>query len=339
MNRLNRMWPLTILLAALTISCRMNPPSPSPSQTAAAGTAAAQTAGTATQAPDPGALSLPSQLQGSERILTVYVVDEEESRDMDAEDYLCGVLAGEMRNDWPEEALKAQAIIARTYLIDFLNTKGQSQYGGADISTDEKESQAYDLKGVNDAIRQAVEETRGQVIVHGEQAIKAWFHACSGGKTATATEGLNYKESDPPYITVVESDESAAPPEALEWSKSFTKDEIRSALSKMGLKADSLEPVEISERGPSGRCVTLTFGETEVNAAELRKHLDPQRFRSTLLTGCAWKDGKLTVSGKGYGHGVGMSQWGAFTMAQNGSSCEEIIAHFFKDVKIVQAWK
>lgn len=338
MNRKKYIWPLVILLAALTISCRMNPPSPSPSPTAAAGTPAAQPTGTATQAPEPGALSLPSQLQGAERILAVYVVDEEESRDMNVEDYLCGVLAGEMRNDWPEEALKAQAIIARTYLIDFLNTKGKSQYGGADISTDEKESQAYDLKGVNDAIRQAVEETRGQVIVHGGQAVKAWFHACSGGRTATATEGLNYKESDPPYITVVESDESAAPPEALEWSDSFTKDEVRSALSDMGLRADALEPVEISERGPSGRCVTLTFGNTKVNAAELRKHLNPERFRSTLLTGCAWKDGKLRVSGKGFGHGVGMSQWGAYTMAKAGASCEEIIAHYFKDVKIVQAW-
>jgi stage II sporulation protein D len=244
-----------------------------------------------------------------------------------------------MSNSWPLEALKAQAVIARTYLIDFLNTKGGSQYGGADISTDVEESQAFDLSGVNDAIRQAVEETRGEVIVHDGKAIKAWFHSCSGGKTAMATEGLNYDQGDPPYIVVVDSDESAAQSDALEWSASFTKDEIRAALEEMGLAADALEPVKISQRGPSGRAVTLTFGTTEVNAAELRIALGSERFRSTLLTKCEWVDGKLEAAGKGFGHGVGMSQWGAFTMARNGSGYKEIIEHYFKDVEIVQAWE
>ena len=77
---------------------------------------------------------------------------------MDAEAYVAGVVAGEMKNDWPLEALKAQAILARTFVLRFVSEK-ESRYEGADISTDISEAQAYDESAVNDLVLQAVEET------------------------------------------------------------------------------------------------------------------------------------------------------------------------------------
>ena len=82
-------------------------------------------------------------------VLKVYQVDEEETKEMDLETYLLGVLAGEMKNDWPLEALKAQAILARTFVLKFCTEK-ESKYQGADISTDIEEAQAYDATGVNE---------------------------------------------------------------------------------------------------------------------------------------------------------------------------------------------
>lgn len=111
--------------------------------------------------------SLPEKLPVSEDgvpLLRVYVAEENTIREMDAETYLTGVVAGEMKNDWPTEALRAQAILARTFVMRFVSEK-ESRYEGADISTDISEAQAYDASAVNEAVRQAVESTEGMVLV------------------------------------------------------------------------------------------------------------------------------------------------------------------------------
>ena len=118
-------------------------------------------------------------------VLDVYVVADEAVERVDIETYVEGVLAGEMKNDWPIEALKAQAILARTFVLKFLSDK-ESRYEGADISTDIEEAQAYDASAVNDRIRQAVSETGGLVLSAGGELPYAWFHAHSGGLTALA---------------------------------------------------------------------------------------------------------------------------------------------------------
>ena len=88
-------------------------------------------------------------------MLKVHVVEDEKTETIDIETYVQGVLAGEMKNDWPEEALKAQAILARTFVLKFVDEK-ESRYEGADISTDIEEAQAYDASAVNPRIKQAV---------------------------------------------------------------------------------------------------------------------------------------------------------------------------------------
>ena len=124
-------------------------------------------------------------------VLKVYDVKNEKLEELSVEEYLPAVLAGEMAGDWPLEALKAQAILARTFVLQFVTEK-KSRYEGADISTDIEEAQAYDAAGVNERIRQAVAETRGMVLNAGGELPYAWFHAHSGGLTARAKEGLDY---------------------------------------------------------------------------------------------------------------------------------------------------
>lgn len=291
---------------------------------------------------EPTGISLPEKLEISADgtpVLSVYQVDEEEMREMDMESYLLGVLAGEMKNDWPMEALKAQAILARTFVLKFCTEK-ESKYAGADISTDIEEAQAYDATGVNERIEQAVQETRGMILSYNNELPYAWFHAHSGGVTARAEEGLNYKGGDAGYTQVTEGKESdQAPEDARQWEAEFSGEEMLQALNSMGVKEiNEIEAIAIGETGESGRATTLLINGQSVNAPDLRIALGPSKMRSTLLTGLKMQDGNIYMEGKGYGHGVGMPQWGAYGMAESGKTAEEIVSYYFQDVKVEKIW-
>ena len=274
--------------------------------------------------------------------LNVYIVAEENVHKMPMEEYLLGVLAGEMQNDWPLEALKAQAIIARTFAVKFLRDKGEgaSKYEGADISTDIEEAQAYDAQGINERIRQAVEETRGLVITHQGEPVYAWFHSHSGGQTALAVEGLDYEGVEQAYIKSVKSNESAeAPEETTEWSATFSAQEIINAAGELGIDISSAAGMKIGALGESGRVAEFDFGGVSVPAAALRVKLGADKMRSTLIDRIDADNAQVVFSGRGYGHGVGMSQWGAFAMANEGRSAEEIVEYYYADVAIEQLWR
>lgn len=281
-------------------------------------------------------------------MLRVYVTDAKKVENVDVETYVQGVLAGEMKNDWPMEALKAQAILARTFVLKFIEEK-QSKYEGADISTDIEEAQAYDKSAVNERIKQAVSETKGLVLSANGTLPYAWFHAHSGGVTELAKPGLGWEKEEPDYTQVVKSNEpetvqnekdAQTLKDAQRWTATFSFAEFEAACAKQGVKVSLTNgtPLAIGERGESGRAVTLTVGDQSVNAAELRIALGSTKIRSTLITGLKTEGGKVTVSGKGYGHGVGMSQWGAYGMAEQGASAEEIVKHYFKGVTVEKIW-
>lgn len=279
--------------------------------------------------------------QDQEPSLKVYIVQDQQVKDMPFEEYVAGVVAGEIKNDWPMEAIKAQAVIARTFVLQFISEKGHSKYENAHVSTDIEEAQAWNAKAVNDRIRQAVEQTRGQVIVYQGEFARTWFHSNAGGKTATPKEGLNYKDEEPPYIQVVNSPDTneAVEADAKNWSASFTKEQIIAAFEKAGKSIKNFSKISIGQKGPSGRALTIQVDDAEISAAELRLALGTTDMRSTLIDEIALKDGSVSMSGRGYGHGVGMSQWGAFNMANNDKSAKDIINHYFKDVDIVTMWK
>lgn len=278
--------------------------------------------------------------EGKEPVLKVYIKKTGEIKELPFEQYVAGVVAGEMKNDWPEEALAAQAILARTFVMEFITEKGGSKYKGAHVSTDIEEAQAWNEEAVNERIRRAVEKTRGEVIVYNNRYIKAWFHSHAGGKTASAKEGLAFKEEEPPYIKIVNSPDSPeAPEEDKRWTASFTKEEVKKALKEMGINIKNFSSVKIAGRGPSGRAIQLSFDGIKVSAPDFRVAIGSTKMKSTMITGIDLKGDRLVISGKGYGHGVGMSQWGAYALAKKGKTAEEIINYYFKNIRIVKIWE
>lgn len=272
-------------------------------------------------------------------ILKVYDVENDAVSQMDIETYVMGVLAGEMKNDWPEEALKAQAILARTFVLKFIETK-DSKYEGADISTDVSEAQAYSEADINDRVRAAVEETRGQVMSYEGELVQAWFHAHAGGKTELPSVSLEYKEADPPYLAATDSpDSDKAPEDVQHWTATFDTAAFQKACADAGLATGLPETVEIGETGDSGRAKTLLVNGSAVSAPSLRLQLGANAMKSTLLDSVSVEDGKVIMKGRGFGHGVGMSQWGAYGMAEEGATAEEIIRHYFQNIDIVRLWE
>lgn len=272
-------------------------------------------------------------------ILHVYVVSANAVEQMDVEAYLQGVVAGEMPNHWPLEALKAQAILARTFVLKFITEK-DSKYPGAHISTDISEAQAYNEAAINDRVRQAVRETAGLILLAPDNTLPyTWFHSHSGGMTESARSGIDWQGEEPAYTKVTAGLESAdAPPHVQSWTLTVTKDEFIDACRKAGSSISSCSTIRITQTGQSGRVVTLSVDGTTVNAARLRISLGSSKMRSTWLTDIQINPESITLVGRGYGHGVGMPQWGAYALAQAGWSAAEIALHYYHDLQIVKIW-
>lgn len=283
---------------------------------------------------------IPDRLKRDENgvpLLKVYNAAKESVEEMDIETYLMGVVAGEMRNDWPIEALKAQAILARTFTMQFLSSK-TSQYEGADISTDIHEAQAYDAATVNERVREAVNDTRGVAMAANGEFTQAWFHAHSGGKTELPTKALEYS-TDPGYLKVVDSPESdQAPEEVKHWTAKFTLEEVRQACADAGVQLNAIESFEIGKKGESGRAVTFLVSGKEVSAPSFRLHIGASKLKSTLIEAVSLDESGVSFTGSGFGHGAGMSQWGAYGMAEQGRSAEEIIEHYYTGVELMELW-
>ena len=271
-------------------------------------------------------------------ILTVYNTAAESYEEMDIERYVMGVLAGEMRNDWPMEALKAQAVLARTFVLKFISEKN-SRYDGADISTDITEAQAYNADAINERIKKAVDDTRGEVLSASGELPYAWFHAHAGGQTELPALALDYKDGNPSYTQSVASpDSDKAPTNVKNWTAAFSAEEVAAAAKESGTDVGKITSIELGDKAESGRTVYFLINGEKVSAPSLRVHLDSAKLKSTLLSSVELKDGEITFEGSGYGHGVGMSQWGAYGMAEEGKSYEEIIAHYFRNVGIAKVW-
>ncbi|NLC08065.1 MAG: SpoIID/LytB domain-containing protein [Syntrophomonadaceae bacterium] len=278
---------------------------------------------------------------GVEPELLVYLDDQKRVQSMPMEQYIQGVVAGEMEPDWPENALAAQAILARTFTLQKIAENNTLENRNAHASTNEKEFQAYDASKINDRIKNAVEKTRGQVLVHNGNYIRAWFHAYSGGKTATAQEGLDFTQEPTPYIQSIDdsSFDQGIPAEVRNWTASFSLDRVRTAVRQVtGKDPGAVTSIEIVKRSESGRAATLRVNNTEVNGNDFRLALDSTALKSTLITDIKIANGKAVFQGKGYGHGVGMSQWGARVMAEQGKKPEEIALNYFRNCQVVKLW-
>ncbi len=259
-----------------------------------------------------------------------------EIKEMDMEEYLISVVAGEVYPSYNLEALKAQAVAARTYLVYKMERGGCSN--GGDICTESAHCQAYKsnekmLSGWGEKydeyynkIKNAVYETKGEIVLYDNKPINALYHSSSVDKTedCVAVFGGTY-----PYLKSVSSTVST---NNSEYKKeiTFTKKEFLDKIKKsFNVDTDKID-IKIISYTASGRVSTLKLGEKSVKATALRKCLG---LRSTDFTFENEGD-KITFIMKGFGHGVGLSQVGAQEMAEQGKTYKEILTHYYTDTDI-----
>lgn len=277
--------------------------------------------------------------------ISVFVKETGERKQMDIEEYLAGVVAGEMKPDWPLNAYAAQAIIARTFTMEFLSRGGTRKLHGTDISTDEKEAQAYNADNITPTIRKAVAKTKGKVLTYKNRYIKGWYSASSGGLTAYAQEGLGYKGPEPPYVSSVKSDEEKyMPKEEFYWEAVLTSDEINAALQKLNKpNLGQIKELKVLKRGKAHRAVMLRFtgtnGSADVVGADFRVQYGPEKMRSIWISDeIETTPAGIKIKGRGFGHGVGLSQWGAYAYAKQNWSPERIVKHYYPKASLSKIW-
>ena len=271
---------------------------------------------------------------------TLRVLDGDTVTEMSFSDYLQGVLRAEMPASFQEDALRAQAVAARTYTY-YKMSSGGNHGDTADICTDHSCCQAFlgkekaaDNWGKNAEryeakIENAVSATDGQVMLYGGAPILAVFHSSSAGETWNSGEVW---AQDLPYLQSVSSPEGEGVPNYYS-TVELTEAEFREKFLAARPEADLSGPASGWIRDPVMDGVhveSVTIGGVSVSGPSVRSIFG---LRSASFTAEAG-DGKITFYVTGYGHGVGLSQYGANAMAESGSSWQEILAHYYTGVTL-----
>ncbi|MBK9517869.1 MAG: SpoIID/LytB domain-containing protein [Anaeromyxobacter sp.] len=247
------------------------------------------------------------------------------------DDYVAGVLSGELPRSFPPEAQKAQAVAARSYaLIRKIEAEaaGRGWHLGAGVL-----SQVYAGAAPNPVARAAADATRGEVLVSGNEPVEAFFHAACGGATEGGLAALG---RDLPYLASVPCGRCNGAPGA-RWKLTRSGAELARAV---GL-ASPVSAVRVLERSPSGRAarVELAAGGRTVTlaAADLRQRLGYGALASLAFEVSARRGG-FTFEGRGQGHGAGLCQWGAAGLARQGKDYLEILAHYYPGARVVKLY-
>lgn len=276
------------------------------------------------------------------KTIKVYLSTEGRAVELSLEDYVKGVVCSEMPLNFNKEALKAQAIVARTYAIGHAMEGGCSKYGG-DVC-DTVHCQVYTSKEVKiaqlgslgesrwDLVESVVSETEGMVLSYdGTIATGAFYFSTSSGRTENVEEVFS---TAIPYLRSVESlGEEVAP----RYTGTETYDlnrfvqVINSSYSKANLSVANLSSqISIDSYTAGGAVKEITLGGVTISGVEFRKifGLNSANFSLEFLSN------QVNINCKGFGHGVGMSQWGANVMAGEGKNCEEILKHYYTGISM-----
>ncbi len=239
------------------------------------------------------------------------------------EEYVKSVVMAEVAGGWDYEALKAQAVIVRTYAINHILKNSDSLYH----LTSSTLHQMYKGNYFNDSVSKAVDDTNGEILTYDGKPIISYYHSTSGGKTELPEEvfGKSY-----PYLKSVKNDCTLSPLNI--WERKIPFREIERALY-----LPSIRKIAIYSYTKTGRVKILKIktsgSETYIEAKELRRFLGWKKVPSTLFTLKTIKD-TLILSGRGYGHGVGLCQWGTLKMARDGKLYREILAYYYPNTFI-----
>lgn len=277
-----------------------------------------------------------------ETMIRVYLYEDGRTAEMTMTDYLIGAVAAEMPAAFAQEALCAQAVATRTYAAAHMKRYGGTGYRDADISTDHRLHQAYineekqrekwgaDYDRYHEKICRAVRATAGEVMTYDGKLIRAFYHSMCGGHTASAQEVW---DTPLPYLVSVECTWEQDAPRRLEEKKiPFT--ELAAILGQdavtMATSADGADVVRIVNRTESGRADLVRIGGQNYAGTQLRTKLG---LRSADFSAQASADG-IVFTTVGYGHGVGLCQYGAGGMAKEGYSYRDILRHYYRGINI-----
>lgn len=246
------------------------------------------------------------------------------------EPYVASTVGGEMSASWPRAALRAQAVAARTYVLHEAARRRGSDWDVRSTAM----SQVYRGIGAEtEETRAAARATRGEVLTYRGAPILAVFHSTAGGRTATAGEVWG---EDRPYLRVVDVEEEDAAPHTY-WRVEFERAALASVFEAAGVDVGALRDLSVERRTRSGRVERLVIrGENDrvaLRGASLRTLVGSLGLRSTLFDVRETAEGFAFV-GSGYGHGVGMSQWGARALAERGLSYQRILARFYPGTRL-----
>lgn len=248
------------------------------------------------------------------------------------EDYIVGVLAGEMPANFEIEALKAQALAARSYVLKKIEQNSNEDYDILDtvmnqVYLDEEEmkekwNENYQIN--RNKIEQAVLETKGEYLTYNGEVIEAFFFSTSTGKTENCEEVF---QQALPYLRSVDSSwDSEVSPVFNEIYK-FTLDEF---YQKLNLTYQEDLKIEVIETTSTGRIKRIKINNQEMTGNDIYKALNLKSNYFDITRSGNY----VTISTKGYGHGVGMSQYGAQAMALKGYKYDEIVKYYYQGVEI-----
>ena len=247
------------------------------------------------------------------------------------EKYIKGVVAGEMPATFELEALKAQAVASRSYAMyqmtatkdkeyDVLNTTANQVYlTDEQLKTNWKENYQEKINKIN----KAVQETNGEYLTYNNEIVNAMFFSTSVGKTENSEEVFVSKL---PYLRSVDSKWDELSPV---FNDTYTFD-LKDFYTKLSLPYKEKLTIEITQKTSTGRIRKLKINSQEINGRDLATKLS---LRSNYFT-ITQNNEKITITTKGFGHGVGMSQYGANGMAKEGYKYNQILKHYYQNTEI-----
>ncbi|MEO0539547.1 MAG: SpoIID/LytB domain-containing protein [Cyanobacteria bacterium P01_A01_bin.105] len=244
---------------------------------------------------------------------------------VDIEEYLYSVVGSEMPASWPQAALQSQAVAARSYAMYH---RGRARNRAFDMGGTTTWQVYRGLSGEAASTRAAVEATAGQVLTYGGQIIEAVFHSSSGGHTENSEDVWS---SAVPYLKGVRDFDENAP--VYSWDATLSLSEASGQFSDIG----QIQEIQILRHSGQNRAAeVLVVGdldETVVRGNDLRRALGLRSTKIDSITVNLAQD-LLLISGRGFGHGIGLSQWGARGMAEQGSSYDQILRHYYQGTQL-----
>jgi stage II sporulation protein D len=255
------------------------------------------------------------------------------------EDYICGILSREASPDWPLESLKSQAVISRTYALRNLNKHDKE---GFDLCN-QTHCQVYGgVESENERTTPAVESTRGEVLLYDGEPANTLFHASCAGHLENPVNVWSLDQPCPRYLAG-RADRFCGTNPHSSWKNRISADQIKAKLRKAGYAIGDIQNIKMSGRSGSDRVKLLKIkhskGTLSLSAAKFRLIVDSWLVKSTVLTGLSRRGNSFEFRGKGWGHGVGLCQWGAKVMGEKGYTYEKILDYYYPGTKLEQYWE